>query len=399
MASLAIACDADMSPLERFMCDYLEVIGGAWDKVEPQVYDLLLPVGDDAPGWDAAVRGIVRVAFDPEAMAEHRGAQLASFGAPLVDGWLDDAMMRGQASEQWLVGLNLSPHDLPNRVRRSVTLAPSLRLSIARIRSLDFPQAVFWFQATFLSDQKEQEVVPVALDLHYLRQVRHLDQLLDFQRLAEQPPVALCEVRRSSIAAAYGVAQERVLRTFATLAHTRSRELNERTERQIARMRRYYADMRNELHGPRRRVELSEADQSKLLERRQTIEREEHLRVAELRQKSTLELRLKLLNLLIVRQPKLLLRVSLVRGEPATGAAVTPHAPRRQQPSAASAAPRAGVIDLVWDPLTETLEAPCCAVCERPTFSLDLTRQGQVSCPDCAAALALPGKLARRCSR
>ena len=43
---------------------------------------------------------------------------------------------------------------------------------------LHFPQAVFWFQAAFISDQKEQEIMPIAMDMHYGRPVRHLEALL-----------------------------------------------------------------------------------------------------------------------------------------------------------------------------------------------------------------------------
>ena len=31
------------SPLETFVRDYVETAGGAWDEVEPQVYDVILP--------------------------------------------------------------------------------------------------------------------------------------------------------------------------------------------------------------------------------------------------------------------------------------------------------------------------------------------------------------------
>ena len=36
--------------------------------------------------------GVVRLTFDPEALPEHPSAQLASFGTPLVDQLLNDAL-------------------------------------------------------------------------------------------------------------------------------------------------------------------------------------------------------------------------------------------------------------------------------------------------------------------
>src|SRR3954469_16265492 len=142
------------SPLEAFLRDYAEVVGGLWEEVEPQVYDLMLP----APGEPE----VVRVAFDPEALPEHPGAQLASFGTPLVDRLLADAVRCGRRAELYLVGLNLAPQNLAGRIGRALTLSSGLELRVGRVRPLHFPQAVFWFEATFVSDQKEQELLPVA---------------------------------------------------------------------------------------------------------------------------------------------------------------------------------------------------------------------------------------------
>ena len=41
---------------------------------------------------------MVRLVFDPEAIPEHPGAQLASYGTPLVDRLLADAVDRGRHS-------------------------------------------------------------------------------------------------------------------------------------------------------------------------------------------------------------------------------------------------------------------------------------------------------------
>ncbi len=78
-----------------------------------------------------------------------------------------------------MTGLNLSPQGVENRLRRTAVLPPGYDLRLEQTRPLHFPQAVFWFEATFVSDQKEQDLLTVAVDVHYGRQVRHLDRLLD----------------------------------------------------------------------------------------------------------------------------------------------------------------------------------------------------------------------------
>ena len=79
-----------------------------------------------------------------------------------------------------LTAVEQAAHQVPNGRVHS-------ELHVEHARALHFAQGLFWFQAQFDSDQKEQQIVPVAMDLHYVRQVRHLDQLLDSARLAEQP--------------------------------------------------------------------------------------------------------------------------------------------------------------------------------------------------------------------
>src|SRR5712691_1883298 len=100
---------AQRSALEGFVRDYVETIGGAWDEVEPQVYDLLLPA-EESEEPKLAEPVVARVTFDPEALPEHPGSQLASFGTPFVTGLLTDAIGRGRTAELYLVGLNLTPH-------------------------------------------------------------------------------------------------------------------------------------------------------------------------------------------------------------------------------------------------------------------------------------------------
>lgn len=352
---------ATATPLENFLLDYVEKTGGAWDEVEPQVYDLLLPPGE-AADLDADAAGMLRVAFDPEAVPEHPGSQLASFGTPLVDRLLNDAMHRGRCAVAYRNGLNTSPHNLTGRVRRALTLPEGVELVIRRVRPMHFATAVYWFQATFTSDQKEEEILPVAVDLHHGRQVRQLEQLLDFEWLAEEPSQYLPEARRESVATAYPTARQEVVRTVAGLANVRRRELDERLQRQISRMGRYYADLRAELDEQARRAHGEQPE--KFAQRRQALDREERLRVAELRQKNALRVQLRLVSLLVVHQPKLLLPAEL-------------RSSRKSAPVAE--------LELVWDPLLEVLEAAACPQCGAPTYVLQTGRLSRLACPNCAA--------------
>jgi hypothetical protein len=129
-----------------------------------------------------------------------------------------------------------------------------------------------------------------------------------------------------SLAAGFPLAQERVLRTLAALANSRSRELHERLDKQVARMTQYYADLRQELDDQAARGQGRDEVVARSAARREALDREERLRVTELRQKNSLRLELRLLNLLVVQQPKLLVAAEVMSEK------------------------AAAALELVWDP-------------------------------------------------
>ena len=83
--------------------------------------------------------------------------------------------------------------------------------------STTFPQAIFWFEATFVSDQKEQDLLTVAIDVHHGRQVRHLEELLDRAHLADRPWTPLADAPHPGLISAYPIARDRVVRTLSAL--------------------------------------------------------------------------------------------------------------------------------------------------------------------------------------
>jgi hypothetical protein len=123
------------SPLERFVVDYVETVGGVSEGIEPQVYDLLLPPSEANQAEE------LRIAFDSEALPEHPGAQLASYGTPLVDRLLRDALARGRFAELFLTGLNLQPYGVEELAARSLQVPPGFQLAVFRRRSLLFLSA------------------------------------------------------------------------------------------------------------------------------------------------------------------------------------------------------------------------------------------------------------------
>jgi hypothetical protein len=141
--------------------------------------------------------------------------------------------------------------------------------------------------------------------------------------------------------------------------------LAERCDIQISRLNQYYADLRAELSEQKRRAHNAEEAATRHAERLAALAREEQTRVAELRQKSALNVDLRLLQLLRIEQPKLLVTISLT-------------APDHTR----------GQFEAVWDPLLEAVEAVTCPTCGKPSYELSLSRSGQIGCPSCKVVLA-----------
>ena len=161
-----------VSTLEGFFLRYIEHAGGVWDEIEPQVYDLLLP--DQLEQVLGA-----RVTFDPEALQDHPSAQLMAFGNPALDAIFEQAQTQHRVAQVYLGGLNLTPHNLTGLVQRGLQVPQGTTLTMLSQHPLHYHSALWWFQATFVSDEKVQETYAIGIDLHYGRITRHLEEFLD----------------------------------------------------------------------------------------------------------------------------------------------------------------------------------------------------------------------------
>lgn len=343
--------DQPLSPLECFLRDYVEARDGIWDEIEPKVYDAL--VGPD----------IIQVAFDPEALPEHPRAQLASLGSPLFDRLLSDAANRWSSARFYRIGLNLQPQHLASQVHHAVTLPAGWVADIERVRTMNCPQAIFWFTATFTSDQKEQEILRVGIDLHYAREVRQLDALLASNRLSQSPELPLPEAPHVSLASGYETARRHAARTVASLANARRRDWSGTIQKQISRMSGYYAQLRQETAEQAARSTDAAVAEARRQTRRETIDQEERLRIAELRRKSTLRVQVKLSSLMIVHQPKLIISLKL---------------------AFSGRMPMHAHLEATWDPNSNAIEAIPCLNCGQPTFAFETHRSG-LKCSGCPA--------------
>ena len=350
------------SSLEEFLLDYMEAAGGVWQAVEPQVYDALLPAAVEQVIGVAASDGVLRFTLDPEALPDYPTAQLMAFGNPLLDRIFEHAQSLGQTAQVYLTGFNVSPHDLPATVRRSLQVPAGVEVRSGPPRAYHFSAALFWFQATFISDEKVQDIFAVGIERYYGRLARTLAETLRSATLSETRSYPYPDVPGLPVQRAYQLARDEATRAVTVTAHAHLTDLQQYLQRETGRLSGYFTDLRAELAERRARVIARGEEAAPFDLQREAIDREEQAQLADLRHKLALRVQIKLINVLHVIQPKLRVRVQLV---PAQGLS--------------------GEIEVVFDPAAQKVEATVCPACARPTLALALRRSGQVVCPACAA--------------
>jgi hypothetical protein len=359
----------ETSPLEEFLLEYMEVAGGLWQAVEPQVYDAMLPAAVEQAIGLAPSAGVFRFTLDPEALPDYPTAQLMAFGNPLLDRIFEHAQSLGQAAQVYLTGFNLSPHDLPMTVRRSLQVPSGIEVRSALPRAYHFSAALFWFQATFISDEKVQDIFSVGIERYYGRLTRTLEDTLRSAVLSEARSYPYPDAPRLPLRRVYQLARDEATHAVTVTAHSHLTELQQYLQRETQRITGYFTDLRSELADRRARVFAKGEDVTPFDSQQQALDREEQAQLADLRHKLALRVQIRLLNVLHVIQPKLRIRVQLVSSQGI-----------------------GGEIEVVFDPAQQKVKATVCPVCARPTLALALRHSGQVVCPACAAMSPAPRK-------
>jgi hypothetical protein len=343
-------------PLEQFLIQYVDAVGGLADEIEPQVYDVLMPNADTPQ----------RIAFDPDALAENPSAQLLTFGSALLDEWLEKAQTRGRIGFAFLDDVHLQRHAPRQRIARDLVLPDPVTLRIENIRPLYVTHSLFWFEVTYLGDEKEQSLHPIAVDRYYGRQVRYLDELLDSDRLTDTRRWAFADAKSLPLDQAYLAARDAVVRTVRAEVNTRRHQAQTRLAEQTERMKRYYSDLRAELAERIERATTRGDEIESLRLRQDALNREEAFRLEELQRKAQLHVQLKLMNLLHIKIPRLFINTRVVAADVKRLPAIHPTS-----------------LTLTWNPLIEKTDALVCPNCQHPTFELRLSRQGALHCPEC----------------
>ncbi|MEI6043237.1 MAG: hypothetical protein WCS37_02480 [Chloroflexota bacterium] len=353
----------EVESLEQFLQEYVDLVGGLWEEVEPQVYDVLWPETEQPK----------RFTVDPEALAEHPTAQFLTFGLPLLDDMLEQAQKRSLATQVYLDQFHLNPHNLTQQIQRDLTWPEGLQAHFGPAQPRYVTHSVFWFEVTYQSEDRTQSIYTSIIDRYYGRLVRYLElnevldnPLLDIQRSWSHPDAVSIPLEDS-----YLMARERILRNVIPEANNQQALWQERQAQQLVRAKNYFKDLRAELAERVERAKTRKEPVEELLHRGEAIEREAALRLEELQRVTPIQVKIRLLNVLHIKIPRLFVEVKLL--------APTSHK---------TALPEIAPLVISWQPLLEKTDAINCPNCHQPTYVLALlNRQGLLSCPVCNPAV------------
>lgn len=339
--------------IEAFTLAAVERLGGAAEQEAIGLYTVLWPGGADLTAR--------RLTLDPETLEEAPGAELVTFGSPVLEELIGLATASGRVACGFLTVPATASQEVRQRLVRSfrwidVSWAPETA------RPWWLASAVFLFRARYRSDACEEELHEIAVSLGDCRILRRLVPAIERYRLTPDPPDAWPMVAELPPGVAYGAARDELQRRLLSPLGMRRRELEARLARESGRAIAYYDELVREVTEQLSPLPAATPERTRLEGRRTAIRLERASRVAELRAKYRLELEIALLSVLRLHLPRLVFR----------GVA----AGKRDR----------ALLTLVWDPVEQAAEPVRCQQCRALTYEVALVRGGVIACPACVAA-------------
>jgi len=359
--------------LETFVLRFLESHGALLDRPAYGLVDVVLP---DEVSQRLGVDGYLRLTFNEEVAAAHSKATHLTYGHSLVDQITEAAREAGHVVHWYINPVRLEKPDLFQVIPKQMGLANGRLQSEKEAKPQ--PQLHhylrFNFKAAFVSDEKQEELVSILMDVNSGQPAWELDEawgrvfLERESHLPDVPQAPLAWRAEGSTDASplseesLRLLQERAAQAVARKAAPTLQALQKRTARRLeldlARLQTFYDDTEADLRRRLARTE-DEGRRRSLEEKLAFAQADREHKLADARAKYRLRLVLDLINVALISQPKLALVVRIEN--------------------------RYGSIrkNFIWDPLLHRVEPMLCDVCGMPNYRLHLCANGHLACDDC----------------
>jgi hypothetical protein len=369
-----------MSELETFVLGYLQEAGGIVEPPAYGVYEALLP---DAAAARWGVPAYLQLAFTGD---DQDGLTRLGYNHPLVEQIVQEAHGRSASTRLYTNDLRLDKSGVDELAVKSwVILNARTQLlkqsTMARVRST---YVRFNFKAAILSDEKQERLVSVLMDVHSGSRVAN-SEAIESSATAVSPETTLASLpdapirwqpkggpklkaplAETTLTALLDRAQTAVLQEMQTELAALQKRVARFRQLDEARLTNYYDTLAKDLQT---RLQTASADRRAGLQDKLTaVQTERRHKLADLAERYQVRIHLTLLNLLVIQQPKLIQPVQIAN--------------RSTQVSAYA----------VWDPLLRQLEPLHCQVCGQPGQRLYLCHNGHLAHESCLAPACIDCK-------
>lgn len=353
-----------MNPVEELTMKYICSVAGDYEQVEPQVYDIVLTDSITKQLQMPISNELCRVTFDTEALSDHPHAQLLTFGHPTLDQIFAMAHQQGTVGKVFLSGFNLQPHQLLLKLRQQLCIHKELNIEFGTPRILHFTLWFYWFQATFICDEKIQHLFEVGVDQYYGRLTRRFQEILESAQITSIPMVPYPDAIGIAPVEAYSLARSETIIRLKTMMRNYKAKLEAHFNNESDQITKYFDNMIAETVGQKKKTLSLDKDDEATQQKKRSLQLEKQARLIELQKKMTLKVDVKLMNLLSVVIPKIATPLKLTSKRNLSTDLI-----------------------VVWNPLTETVEPISCPQCQNPTLELMQSSRGIIHCPLCKCVL------------
>ncbi len=356
--------------LKTFVLSCLQAMGALTETPAYGLVDVLLP---DERAGEFGNDTFLHLAFDEEAMAAHPEAEYLTYGSPLLDKLIELTRGWGLTARWYINDLRLEKKGLFELVEKEIGFSNAWLSPVKEIpdHALCFHYVLFNFKVSYISDEKQESLVTLLMDLDAGRPAIEVQEMwggviLDteqrFRKLPEAslayrpevPPLSEESLRELSQRAAQAM-EERIAPIIASY----QRKIARRLELDQARLNDFYNETRKELERRLRRAEGDEERRRSIEEKLAFTEMERERKLTDIEAKHRLRVVLELINAALISLPKLVTRVQVANRYVSIQR------------------------DFIWNPLIHRLEEPLCEVCRQPTRHLHLCAGGHLACEDC----------------
>ena len=363
---------AEETALRELVLSYCRQVGALVDPPAYGIYDVLLPE-EVAARW--RVDPLQRFQFSSGGQDGQGEVTRLHYGHALVEEIISELRQRPANAHFYINMVRLEKPGLIALIEKSFQFPNARLFSIpeAQAKTALHDVVRFNFKVNLVSDEKRELIKPVwmnlqggfAVDGAEIERQAILEKENRFGSLKRAIPTWRAGIAGESPLSA-GVliellqrARQAVMVELAPNLESMERRMRRFLELDRARLQAYYDDLEKDL---KTRLQRAGGERRTALEEKLTsVAEEREIKLADAEQKYRIQVELELINLALISQPKIGLKVNIKKRTTATQRLV------------------------VWDPLLHQLEPLACDHCGQPGENLWLCEGGHLAHDDCLA--------------